>query len=105
MAVAVVVTRYLLVGHLHTVTLLLVEVSVGVVVYGIALWFLDRNLMRELLSVALQAIPRGQSIARRLKIDLQTTKRPRPPAIETEDELLADEALLVSEEEKLVSNE
>jgi O-antigen/teichoic acid export membrane protein len=65
MAAAVIGTKYLIAGRVRQEwVLLLIEVSVGVVAYVIALLIFERTLFREVVTVALQATPGGHRVAR-----------------------------------------
>jgi hypothetical protein len=65
MAAAVIGTKYLIAGRVRQEwLLLLIEVSVGVVAYVIALLIFERTLFREVVTVALQAMPGGHRVAR-----------------------------------------
>ena len=68
MAGAVLAVKFVLAGHVHPAILLALEVAVGVVVYSALLLILERDLFREVITVALQAVPGGDRIARRLGI-------------------------------------
>jgi len=68
MAVAVLAVKLALVGHLHPSLLLAAEVIVGLVVYAAALFVFERDLMREVLTIALQAVPAGERISRLLHL-------------------------------------
>jgi O-antigen/teichoic acid export membrane protein len=60
------------VGHVPPWMLLLAESVTGVVSFFVALLFIDRPLMREVTVVALQALPIGTGIARRIHVQLPT---------------------------------
>ena len=66
MSVAVIAVKLLLLGHVHKGVLLLVEVLVGIAAFGVAVSLFERQLVREVATVGLQALPGGGRIARRL---------------------------------------
>jgi PST family polysaccharide transporter len=77
MAAAVFAVKIALAGQLNSRALLLaVEVVVGIVVYVVALWIVERALFREVLTVALQALPGGERVAPLLRVQI-TTKAQR----------------------------
>jgi O-antigen/teichoic acid export membrane protein len=57
MAVAVVAVKLLVAGHISSSLLLLVELPVGAAAFLASIWLLDRSLVREVVSVAGQALP------------------------------------------------
>ena len=71
MAGAVLGVKLVLAGHVHPLILLAVEVGVGVVVYSALLLIFERDLLREVVTVALQALPGGDRIARLLGIKVE----------------------------------
>jgi PST family polysaccharide transporter len=66
MAVALVVVRVGLGGTLGQAGLLAVEIVVGAVVYLLALWLFDRALLADMFGFALQALPGGERVVRRV---------------------------------------
>lgn len=64
MAVAVLAVKFALVGQIHPSVLLAIEVLTGVLVYTVALLVFERDLLREVVTVALQALPGGERVAR-----------------------------------------
>jgi O-antigen/teichoic acid export membrane protein len=87
MAAAVIGIKLLLLGHVAPWLLLLAEVAVGAVTFFVALLVIDRALVREVVTIALQALPGGGAIARRLHVPVTGVRRARPrtkvPAEET----------------------
>jgi len=77
MAIAVVAIRSVLLGQVSTVVLLTIEVMVGVVVYAGALMIFERGLLREVTTVALQAIPGGERVGRLFRLQVQPRSRRR----------------------------
>ena len=79
MAGAVLGVKFVLAGHVHPVILLTCEVVVGVVVYSALLLVFERALFRDVVTVALQALPGGDRLARRLgiKVDNKQLRRQR----------------------------
>ncbi len=73
MAGAVLPVKLLLIGHVHDSILLMAEVAAGLVVFVVALMFVDRALFAEIVSVAAQAVPGGLRIARLLHLPLAPT--------------------------------
>ena len=63
MAVAVIVVRSVLLGQIHPLVLLPIEVLTGIVVYLGSMLIFERDLLSEVATVALQAIPGGDRIA------------------------------------------
>ncbi|HEY5489043.1 MAG TPA: oligosaccharide flippase family protein, partial [Candidatus Limnocylindrales bacterium] len=90
MAAAVLGVKLVLASHLHPVILLVVEVAVGVVVYSVLLLIFERDLLREVITVAAQALPGGDRIARLLgiKVEGRQFRRQR----RAQEETLAAEA-------------
>jgi O-antigen/teichoic acid export membrane protein len=76
MAAAVIGVKLLLLGHVQTWFLLLAEVLVGAVAFFVALLAIDRALVREVVTIGLQALPGGGVIARRLHVPVGA-KRPK----------------------------
>jgi hypothetical protein len=70
MAVAVLAVKFVLIGHVHDVILLLVEVVVGAIVFGLALLVVEQSLVEELVSVGAQAVPGGVRMARLLHLPM-----------------------------------
>jgi PST family polysaccharide transporter len=77
MVIAVVGVKVVLSSHVHTAVLLLIEVAVGVATFLAALFFLDRPLLKDVTSVALQALPGGARVARRIHVELPEGERER----------------------------
>lgn len=77
MAVAVLGAKFALVGHVHVVILLAAEVVVGVLVFGLGLWLVERSLLKELFAVGLQVVPGGERFAARAGVKL--AKSPAAP--------------------------
>ncbi len=71
MAVAVLLVKFALLGHIHAAGLLAVEVPVGLVVFMAALLVFERQLFVEVATVALQALPGGGRIGRKLHIPVE----------------------------------
>ena len=90
MAAAVLGVKLALAGHVHPLILLAAEVAVGIVVYTVLMLIFERDLFREVVTVALQAVPGGDRIARRLgiKVDKRQLRRQR----RLEEEALVAEA-------------
>lgn len=65
MAVAVLVVKFALLGNVHNAVLLITEVAVGATVFGAAMAVLDRQLVVEMLTLLLQALPGGGRLGRR----------------------------------------
>lgn len=70
MAAAVIAVKFALLPRVPTAVLLLAEFAAGAVSFVAALVAIDRALVREVLTVALQAIPGGGAIARLLRVKL-----------------------------------
>ncbi len=70
MAVAVVLVKLALLGHVHSAVLLVVEVVVGVVVFGVALLLVERSLVADIVGLGGQAIPGATRIARLLRLPI-----------------------------------
>ncbi len=70
MAAAVLAVKFALVGHVHNAGLLSAEVLVGLAVFGVTMFVIERSLLVEVLTLIFQAIPGGASIARRLHLRL-----------------------------------
>jgi polysaccharide transporter, PST family len=77
MAVAVLAAKFAFLGNVHPWQLLLIEVAVGFVTFWAALYVFDRALIREVITVGLQALPGGGRIARRFGIELPEGGRER----------------------------
>ncbi len=77
MAIAVIAVKLAPLGHLAPWALLLLEVAVGFVTFWVALFVVDRPLIREIVTVGSQAIPGGGRIARRLGIEIPEGGRAR----------------------------
>jgi O-antigen/teichoic acid export membrane protein len=75
MAGAVFAVKFTLLGHIHPSILLAVEVLVGMVVYAAALLIFERALFREVVVVALQALPGGDRIGRLMHIPVAGRRR------------------------------
>jgi hypothetical protein len=69
MAAALVAVKLVL-GHIHPGLLLVVEVGVGLVVFGLALLILERGLVAEIVAVGAQAVPGLGRIARLLHLPM-----------------------------------
>lgn len=93
MAAAVLGVKFLLVERLHAASLLVVEVVTGVVVYALALFVVERRVMRELVGLVLQVIPGAERVARRLGVRVapHPKRRHRRGRVAAADEL-PDEA-------------
>jgi PST family polysaccharide transporter len=50
--------------------LLMLEIAVGVVVYAVAIFIVERSLVREVLGVGIQAVPGGDRIGRLLGVEI-----------------------------------
>jgi O-antigen/teichoic acid export membrane protein len=70
MAAAVVLVKLVLMHHVHDAILLVAEVAVGFVVFGVTLLLVDRALVAELVGVAAQAVPGGVRVARLLHLPM-----------------------------------
>jgi O-antigen/teichoic acid export membrane protein len=70
MVAAVLGTKFVLTGHVHVVILLAAEVAVGVLVFGLGLWLVERSLLKELFMVGLQVVPGGERLAARAGVKL-----------------------------------
>ena len=77
MVAAVLGVKSVVIGHIPTYALLVVEVVTGVIVYSIAMLIFERDLVREVLTFAFQAIPGGDRIARRVRYHRRQARRPR----------------------------
>jgi O-antigen/teichoic acid export membrane protein len=64
MVAAVLGVKFALLGHLSTFALLGIEIITGVIVYSVAMLVFERDLVREVLTFAFQAIPAGDRVAR-----------------------------------------
>jgi PST family polysaccharide transporter len=80
MAAAVLGVKVVLVGAVHGAVLLAAEVAVGVVVFFAALLALDRELLRDVATIAFQALPGGGRIARRVGLRLPAAETEHGPA-------------------------
>jgi hypothetical protein len=69
---------------------LLVEVATGVVSFVVALIVVDRELIREVVAIAAQAIPGGRRLARRLGVS--QTAATIDEETETDEAAIAEEA-------------
>ena len=90
MALAVLGVKLALLGHVHPSVLLVIEIVVGVIVYTALLLVFERALSREVATVALQALPGGDRIARMfgIKIEGRQLRRQR----RAEEEAIVAEA-------------
>jgi PST family polysaccharide transporter len=70
MAAAVLAVRFALHGHVEAWFLLIVEVLVGVIVYVPLLLLFERALVREVATVAFQALPGGERVARAFRLPI-----------------------------------
>ncbi len=70
MALVVLGVRSALIGHIHPSVLLVIDVLLGIVTYTALIWLLERALLREVVTVALQAIPGGDRLAAILGIKI-----------------------------------
>jgi PST family polysaccharide transporter len=70
MTAAVLLLKFLLIGHVHDAVLLLVEVALGLLVFGLALLVVDRPLVADIVSIAAQGMPGGVRIARLLHLPM-----------------------------------
>jgi len=75
MGAAVLAVKSVLVDQLHPSALLIVEVTVGVIVYTLAMVIFERDLMLELATVALQAVPGGDRIGRAVGLRVAPRRR------------------------------
>ncbi|MGI8929656.1 MAG: lipopolysaccharide biosynthesis protein [Candidatus Limnocylindrales bacterium] len=75
MAVAIIAVKFVLLGRVPSAALLVTELLVGAASFVSALILVDRALVREVSSVALQAVPGGRSVARRLGMQLPPASR------------------------------
>jgi hypothetical protein len=73
MAAAVLAVKFALIGHVPSWLLLLAEVAAGMVTFLVALVVVDRSVLRDVLGIALQAIPGGRRVAKMLHL-------PMPPS-------------------------
>jgi O-antigen/teichoic acid export membrane protein len=88
MAIVVIGVKLLLLDHVPTWQLLVIEVAVGIISFVLALLIVDPGLIREVLRFALLALPGGRRLARRFGIDLPTGRR----RAALEEEALDEEA-------------
>lgn len=101
MSVAVIAVKLLLIDHVHKGLLLVAEVIVGIAAFAVAIWFFERALVREVATVALQALPGGGRIARRLGLAVahpgggrgRGRKRRAAEAAEAEGQAAAEETV------------
>jgi PST family polysaccharide transporter len=70
MAVAVIAVREALRSDFHSVVLLAIEITVGMIVYTLMMLIFERKLVREVLTFGFQAIPGGDRIARALGMNV-----------------------------------
>lgn len=70
MAAAIIGVKFALLGHVSASLLLLAEFVTGAITFFTALVVIDRPLVREVVTVGLQALPGGGAVARRLHIQL-----------------------------------
>ena len=70
MAAAVIAVKFVLLGRVSAAALLLVEFVTGAAAFIAALILIDRALVREVATVALQAVPGGGTVARLLHVRL-----------------------------------
>ena len=90
MAAAVIAVKLvLLLQRIPTWQLLLAEVATGVVAFFLALFVIDRELIREVAAFALQAIPGGRRLSRRLGLT-QTRTTPQEAA-DAEEAVVTEE--------------
>ena len=75
MAAAVIAVRSVLLGKLHPFFLLPIEVLLGMVVYLASMLVFERDLLREVATVAFQAIPGGDRIAALFGIKVEARRR------------------------------
>jgi PST family polysaccharide transporter len=66
MAVAVIAVKVAMGDHARHLELLIVEVAVGVITFSIALFIVDRPLVKDAIAIFSLAVPGGERIARRL---------------------------------------
>ena len=79
MAIAVIGVKLVLGDGVHHIVLLAAEVTVGVMTFGVALFFIDRPLLKDVISIGTQAVPGTAPIARRFGI--QPHKHRTPPVM------------------------
>jgi len=70
MAATVIAVKFALLGRVSPSFLLLAEFATGVITFIAALMVIDRPLVREVVTVGLQALPGGGKIARVLRVNL-----------------------------------
>jgi hypothetical protein len=94
MAIAVLLVKLALVGHVHAGVLLLVEVLVGAAVFAVALLIFERALVAEIVAVLGQALPGVRRLARLLHLPTAppggTKARPADDSVEAEIEAGAE---------------
>jgi O-antigen/teichoic acid export membrane protein len=73
MAGAVLLVKFVLAGHVDDGVLLLAEIVVGLVVFGLALFVVERPLVADIVSIAAQGMPGGVRIARLLHLPMAST--------------------------------
>jgi O-antigen/teichoic acid export membrane protein len=86
MAIAVIGIKAVLAESVHGSVLLAAEVLVGAVVFFVALFVLDRALVKDLVSMVLHVVPRGERLGARLGLRLEP--REAQPTIPFEPALL-----------------
>lgn len=89
MAVAVVLVKLALLGHVHSAVLLVAEIAVGVIVFCVALLLIERALVAEIVGVVTQAVPGTARIARLLRLPMATTGGRRRAAAADEGQVAA----------------
>lgn len=78
MSAVVIGIKLVLAGHVHNAVLLLAEVVPGIVVFFVTLIVVDRELLRDVVSLGAQAVPGGGRLARRLDVTLpEESTQPR----------------------------
>ncbi len=95
MAAAVLAVKFALMDSVGRLVLLVAEIAVGVVVFIAALVFLERKLLIEVVTIALQAVPGGERVGRRLHLPVKKRRgdgrAARAVAAALEVELAADD--------------
>ena len=90
MAVPVLTVKLALVGHIHPSVLLVIEIVTGMVVFTGALFVFERGLLREVVTLSLQALPAGERVARLFHIELRGKRLGRRMSVRAEAAAQAD---------------
>ena len=93
MALAILGVKFALAASVDRAVLLAAEVGAGLLVFGMAMTVLDRQLVTEMVTLLLQAFPGGERLARRLNLPISREgPRRRRQAVPEGDAVTADEA-------------